>query len=177
MADPGQTVRLTASACGKTSRVDTNDYLTFLFLGALLVVIDGQIIYRSGKRLLRQSGGEGAGAEPMTRLIVVLFHLVGLGVLFLGSTISSDDWGSVTGVVGRLGLLLLFLALAHGVATAALSNVRDAEASRARRAAQRQAGSGELSEPPVAPVPGQEGRSPWVTPSLEDREPYTTSEG
>lgn len=43
--------------------VDTNAYLTFLLLGAVLVAIDGQIIYRSGRRLLRQSGADAGGAE------------------------------------------------------------------------------------------------------------------
>lgn len=155
--------------------MDTNAYLTFLLLGALLIVIDGQILYRNGRRLLRQAGADTGSAEPITRLIVVLFHLVALGVLAIGSTFDTESWGTVTGVVGRLGILLLFLAIIHGVATAALSNFRDREVHRARRVHRRTVGGAELGEPPVAPVPGQEGAEPFVTPSLEEREPYTAS--
>lgn len=153
--------------------MDTNAYLTFLLLGAVLVVIDGQIIYRSGRRLLRQSGADAGGAESMTKLIAVLFHLIALGVLALGSTIDADSWDSITGVVARLGFLLLFLAIAHWVATAVLANFRDRELHRVRQRIQREVGGAELGERPVAPAPGQHGSEPWVSPSLEDREPYT----
>lgn len=154
--------------------MNTNAYLTFLLLGALLVVIDGQIIYRSGRRLLRQAGADSGSAESITRLIAVLFHLVALGALALGSTIATDTWGTITGVVGRLGILLLFMAIMHGVAIAVLANFRDREVSRQRRI-HRQVGSAELGEPAVAPVPGQEGAEPYVSPSLEDREPYSAN--
>lgn len=156
--------------------MDTNTYLTFLLLGAALVVIDGQIIYRSGRRLLRQSGADARGAESMTRLIAVLFHLVSFGVLALGSTIDADSWGTITGVVFRLGLLLLFLALAHWVATVVLANFRDRELHRIRQLNmqnQRDVGGAELGEPSVGPVPGQRGPEPWVSPSLEETEPHT----
>jgi len=153
--------------------VDTNAYLTFLLLGAVLVAIDGQIIYRSGRRLLRQSGADAGGAESMTKLIAVLFHLVALGVLALGSTVDPDSWDSVTGVVARLGFLLLFLAIAHWVATTVLANFRDRELSRKRRLAHRDVGGQNVGESPVAPVGGQPPGETWVSPSLEDREPYT----
>jgi hypothetical protein len=39
--------------------MDTNAYVTFLLVGVLLVVVDGQIIYRSGRRYL-----EGPTATP-----------------------------------------------------------------------------------------------------------------
>lgn len=156
--------------------VDTNTYLLFLLAGAVLVVIDGQIIYRSGRRLLRQSGTDVGTAESQTRLVVVLFHLISLGVVALASTIGT--WETVTGVVARLGLLLLFLAVAHWVATAALSNMRDREGARSRRLARRQAREvgAEFGEPPIAPLPGQVdttmGTEPYVSPSIEDTDPY-----
>lgn len=156
--------------------MDTNAYLMFLLLGAALIAVDGQIIYRSGRRLLRQSGADAGGAESMTKLIVVLFHLVSFGVLALGSTIDAESWGTITGVVFRLGLLLLFLALAHWVATVVLANFRDRELHRLRQhdlRNQREVGGAELGEPPVGPVPGQRGPEPWVSPSLEETEPHT----
>lgn len=172
-------VGLTRRRCGYPSIVDTNAYLTFLLLGAGLIVVDGQIIYRSGRKMLRQSGSDPGAAESQTKLIVVLFHLISFGVLAIGSTIDTDSWGSATGVVARLGFLLLFLAAAHWTATAVLGNMREREAARARRLArdrEREVGGAELGEPPITPVPGQPGADPWVSPSLEDRElgrPYS----
>lgn len=146
--------------------MDTNAYLTFLLLGAALIAVDGQLIYRSGRRLLRQAGADMGSAEPMARLIVVLFHLIALGVLAIGSTFDTDSWDTVTGVVGRLGILLLFLAVAHGIATAVLANLRDREVSRARRL-HRQAEFGE------SPLPSQEANEPFMTPAIEEQPPYT----
>src|SRR5690606_15013303 len=102
---------------GYPAPVDTNSYLMFLLIGALLVVIDGQVIYLSGRKMLRQSASDAGSAESQTKLVVVLFHLVSFGVLALASTIG--EWNTLTGVVARLGLLLLFLAVAHWAATTA----------------------------------------------------------
>lgn len=44
--------------------MDTNSYVTFLLIGTLLVVVDGQVIYRNGRRLLRQSAPS-ASAESL----------------------------------------------------------------------------------------------------------------
>ena len=113
--------------------MNTNSYVLFLLIGALLVVIDGQIIYRSGRRMLRQSSSDAGSAESQVSLVVVLFHLVSFGVVALASTIG--EWNTVTGVVARLGLLLLFLALAHWAATTALASLRDRESARSQRLA------------------------------------------
>jgi hypothetical protein len=59
--------------------MDTNSYIVFLLLGVLLVVIDGQIIYRSGRQYLEHSYSDPAAAVSVTRLITVLFHLAVLG--------------------------------------------------------------------------------------------------
>src|SRR2546421_5979846 len=100
----------------------TNAYLSFLAIGVALVLIDGQIIYRSGRRYLESSYGDPAAGASMTRLVTVLFHLATLGVLALVSTI--DIGGDLTGVVARVGILLLILALAHAITIAALSHIR-----------------------------------------------------
>jgi hypothetical protein len=104
--------------------MDTNSYISFLVLGVVLVAIDGQIIYRSGRRYLEHSYGEAEASASMTRLVAVLFHLVVLGVLMLISTI--DVGGTPTeGVVIRLGVVLLLLAVAHGLTIAILARIRD----------------------------------------------------
>lgn len=69
--------------------MDTNSYMAFLLIGTLLVLIDGQIIYRNGRRFLKQATPH-APAESLVRLVTVLFHLGTLGVLALLSTIATE---------------------------------------------------------------------------------------
>ncbi|MET8851876.1 hypothetical protein [Amycolatopsis sp. NPDC004625] len=150
----------------------TNAYLSFLAIGIALVLIDGQIIYRSGRRYLENSYGDPAAGASMTRLVTVLFHLATLGVLALISTI---DMGSsdLPGVVGRIGVLLLILALAHAITLGVLARIRGEQEVEAvvqrgpRPAVQPEQGT------TVTPVPGQDGRYPAAGPSLENRSPYT----
>lgn len=106
--------------------VDTNSYVTFLLLGALLVVADGQIIYRNGRRFL-QNAAPNSTAESMTRLVSVLFHLIVLGVLALISTIDVPADNPTEGVVLRLGIVLIIIGIAHWVAVVALARIRDRE--------------------------------------------------
>jgi hypothetical protein len=151
----------------------TNAYLSFLAIGVALVLIDGQIIYRSGRRYLENSYGDPAAGASMTRLVTVLFHLATLGVLALVSTI--DMGGSdLPGVVGRLGVLLLILALAHAITLGALARIRgEQEVEAVVQRGGRQRPEPELPSTTIAPVPGQEGRYPDVSPSLENRSPYS----
>ncbi|MYW96651.1 hypothetical protein G3I59_40090 [Amycolatopsis rubida] len=156
--------------------MSTNAYLSFLAIGIALVLVDGQIIYRSGRRYLANAYGDPGAGASMTRLVTVLFHLVTLGVLALVSLV--DLGGSdLPGVVGRVGALLLILALAHAATLGALARIRgeqdvaDAIAHRDERAARRS--ETDLQAPTVTPVPGQEGRHPDVSPTLEQRSPYT----
>jgi len=151
----------------------TNAYLSFLAIGVALVLIDGQVIYRSGRRYLENSYGDPAAGASMTRLVTVLFHLATLGVLALISTI--DMGGSdLPGIVGRLGVLLLILALAHAITLGVLARIRgEQEVEAVVQRGNRQRVEPELRGPTVAPVPGQEGRYPDVSPSLENRSPYT----
>jgi hypothetical protein len=104
--------------------MDTNSYIAFLVLGVILVAIDGQIIYRSGRKYLEHSYGDSAAGSSMTRLVTVLFHLVVLGVLMLISTV---DVGSnpTEGVILRLGIMLLLLAAAHALTIAILARIKD----------------------------------------------------
>jgi hypothetical protein len=101
-----------------------DSYVTFLVLGIVLVVVDGQLIYHSGKGYLRRAyDDEQAGA--MMRLTAVLFHLVVLGLLALVSIINVETGDPVKNVVVKLGVVLLLLALAHGVTMAILSRIRE----------------------------------------------------
>ncbi|MGK3201702.1 hypothetical protein [Amycolatopsis sp. MEPSY49] len=153
----------------------TNAYLSFLAIGVALVLIDGQIIYRSGRRYLENSYGDPAAGASMTRLVTVLFHLATLGVLALVSTI--DMGGSdLPGVVGRLGVLLLILAIAHAITLAALARIRgeqEVEAVVQQRGGRPQQRVEPEPQATVTPVPGQDGRYPTASPSLENRSPYS----
>lgn len=156
--------------------MSTNAYLSFLVIGVVLVLVDGQIIYRSGRRYLENSYGDPAAGASMTRLVTVLFHLGTLGVLALMSTI--DIGTGITGVVARVGVLLLILAVAHAITIAALSRIRgeqEVEAVVQRGPRPQQRVEPEQQAPTVTPVPGQPGTYPDVSPSLENRSPYSAS--
>ncbi|OZM74371.1 hypothetical protein CFN78_04375 [Amycolatopsis antarctica] len=148
--------------------MDTNAYMTFLLVGVLLVAIDGQIIYRSGRRYLENAEGSADSGASMVRLITVLFHLVVLGLLALLSTIDLGGGSSAVAVVGKLGVVLLILAVAHAVALAVLARIRDEQVVGQHIADRRgpAAGTGQ-SGAAVTPVPGQQGRDPRLSPPLE----------
>jgi hypothetical protein len=93
-------------------------------------------------------------------------------VLALISTIDigGDD---LPGVVGRIGVLFLVLALAHAITLGVLSRIRgeqQAEGVMNRGLRRRQEPPG----PIVTPVADQESGYPEGSPPLENRSPYTT---
>jgi hypothetical protein len=152
--------------------MSTNAYLTFLLIGALLVVADGQIIYRSGRRYLENSYGDPAAGASMARLVTVLFHLATLGVLALVSTINTGS--DLPSIIARFGILLLILALAHAITLGALARIRgEQEVEAVVQRGGRQRVEPEQQGTTVTPVPGQDGRYPDVSPSLEQRPPYS----
>lgn len=108
--------------------MNTNSYVIFLVVGVLMVVVDGQFIYHAGKRYLDGSKGDSAAEASMTRLIVGLFHLIVLGVLALISLIPFPGGDSLPSVVGRLGVVLLLLGLAHGIVIGVLNRQREEQA-------------------------------------------------
>jgi hypothetical protein len=162
--------------------VDTNAYVAYLVVGILMVVIDGQVIYHSGKRYLENSKGNPEAESSMTRLITVLFHLVVLGAIALLSTIHFPGGSSLPSVVGRLGVTLLVIAVAHAIAMSVLARMREEQVvedfnSRMLPDQVRAPVDRNLSEPTVQPVPGQDGRIAQVSPNLEHGGPYTTGDG
>jgi hypothetical protein len=106
--------------------MDSNSYVAFLIIGTVLVLIDGQVIYRNGRRFLQQATPN-APAESLTRLVSVLFHLCTLGVLALLSTIDIPMDNQTEGIVLRIGIVLLVLGVAHWIAVSSLARIRDRE--------------------------------------------------
>jgi hypothetical protein len=102
-----------------------DSYVTFLVLGIVLVVVDGQLIYRGGKGYLKRAAYDEEQAGSMMKLTTVLFHLVVLGLLAIVSIIEVDTGNAVKNVVVKLGIVLLLLALAHGATMAILARIRD----------------------------------------------------
>lgn len=106
--------------------MDSSSYVAFLVIGTVLVLIDGQFIYRNGRRFLQQATPN-APAESLTKLVSVLFHLGTLGVLALISIIAVPVDDPVQSVVVRLGIILIVLGIAHWIAVSALARIRDRE--------------------------------------------------
>jgi len=158
--------------------MDTNAYVTFLLIGVLLVAVDGQLIYRSGRRYLESAGGDPNSGASMIRLVTILFHLVVLGVLALLSVIDFGGDSTIVTVVTKLGVTLLVLAVAHGVTLGVLGRIRDEQVGRTGLPDNRPVEAGGVPrDVTVTPVPGQpQGRGPTVSPSLE-RTPYPDTDG
>ncbi|GAA1955962.1 hypothetical protein [Amycolatopsis minnesotensis] len=155
--------------------MNTNAYITFLLIGIVLVAVDGQIIYHSGRRYLENSYGAPEAGASMARLVAVMFHLAVLGILALLSLISfGGDESSIPSVVGKLGLLLLVLAAAHGITLAVLSRIRDEQVGE-NLVARKQGVTGDGRNSTVNPVsPGTaDPTRPSVSPSLEHGAPYS----
>lgn len=90
-------------------------YVVFLVIGVAVVFMDGWLIRRSGETYLEEVYPDPRVAESVNRLITVLFHLAVLGVLALISTVDITGRNSVETVVARLGVMLLVMAVAHGI--------------------------------------------------------------
>lgn len=104
--------------------MDTSSYVTFLLIGVLLVLIDGQILYRGGLGYL-QKVYPSDSARSVMQLVTVLFHLVVLGLLALISTLDVATGMPIRDLVVKWGVVLLGLAAAHGLTMAILVGMRN----------------------------------------------------
>lgn len=141
--------------------MDSSSYVAFLVIGTMLVLIDGQIIYRNGRRYMQQSASK-AAAESLTKLVTVLFHLGTLGVLALLSTIDVPADNQTEGLVLRFGIVLIILGIAHWIAVSTLGRLRDREeydAVNVEREARRQANDAALRAQEPAENPAYTGES------------------
>ncbi|MBA8827677.1 hypothetical protein FHX42_005082 [Saccharopolyspora lacisalsi] len=103
---------------------NVQSHIVFLVVGIVLVFVDGHLIRRSGATYLEEVYPDPRVADSVNRLISVLFHLAVLGVLALISTIDMSAGNAFEAVVARLGVVLLVLALAHGITIWAMTRLR-----------------------------------------------------
>jgi len=136
--------------------MDANSYATFLFLGVLIVLADGQILYRSGLGYLRKVYSS-ESARSVMQAIAVLFHLATLGLVALISMLNVSTGMPVRDLVVKLGVVLLVLAVAHGITLAIVVGIRNR-----RREEQ-------IEEEFVADLPSGISRESTVQPAPDDR--------
>lgn len=99
-------------------------YLTVLLIGIVLTVVVGQILVRGGRPIVEDAFREPETARSVTRLLVVLFHLVVLGVIALVATIDVTFDHPVQTIVVRLGFVLLVLGAAYAGTLFVLARLR-----------------------------------------------------
>jgi hypothetical protein len=99
-------------------------YLSVLIAGVVLTVVVGQILVRSGRPFLEDVFDRPETVSSVTRLLVVLFHLIVLGVIALVATIDVTFDNPLETIVVRLGFVLLVLGGAHAGTLLVLARLR-----------------------------------------------------
>jgi hypothetical protein len=104
-------------------------YLVVLFLGAVLVLIDGQLIFRAGMGYLGEIYGNPKRARQVAGMVAVLFHMVMFGAVALVTSVAFSPDAGVRSVLARMGILLLLTAAGHAVTMTILSRMREQQLS------------------------------------------------
>lgn len=105
--------------------MNTVGYVLFLVLGVAVILLDGQLLLRSSTTYLDAVYPEAPVVDSVRQLLMVLFHMGAFGILALISGLDLVGFpGGLEDFVARLGILLLILALAHGVTIWALIRLR-----------------------------------------------------
>jgi hypothetical protein len=104
-----------------------SDRVVFLVVGVVIVVVVGRLLAFSGRRFLASSApSERNSAGSAATLAAGLFHLLTLGIVALLAVAPVGSSGQV-GLLVRVGILLIVLAIIYGI-TLALLNRRRQEA-------------------------------------------------
>ncbi|MFC3890820.1 hypothetical protein ACFOWZ_04990 [Lentzea rhizosphaerae] len=141
--------------------MDTNSYIAFLVISALLVVIDAVVVTISGRKYLSDDDHPGRSVAA-SWLTTTLFSLIVLGLVAVISTVDLPVDGSLQKLVTKLGLVLLLLAVAHAITMAVLTRYRGEERQE------------HLAEEYAEQSRGHS-RKPQVSRSIERDEPYSTT--
>lgn len=101
-----------------------NERIVFLVIGVVIVAVVGRLLVLSGRRYLTNSApAEGESAGSAATLLAVLFHLLTLGIVALLAVVPVGSSGQ-QGLLIRVGVLLVVLALIYGAVLALLSRRR-----------------------------------------------------
>lgn len=143
-----------------------NERIVFLVIGVVIVLIVGRLLTRSGRRYLTNSApGERQSAGSAATLVAVLFHLLTLGIVALLS-VAPVGLSGQQGLLVRVGILLVVLALIYGVALSLLNRRRqeaiiaDIETERVRGNRGDEVHAGIRVEPVAPDDPSQAWRNP-----------------
>jgi hypothetical protein len=98
--------------------------LLILLIGVVIVIIDGQLIYRGAPGYLAEVYKEPRQAHQVAGMVTVLFHLIMLGLITLVTSIGLPSDAGIRSALGRVGVMLVLTALGHGVTMAVLSRLR-----------------------------------------------------
>ncbi|HEY0573891.1 MAG TPA: hypothetical protein VGD73_07295 [Pseudonocardia sp.] len=98
-------------------------YLVLLFIGVLIVIVDGQFIMRNSPAYLAQVYGA-RPARRLASLVAVFFHLVMLGLVALVAAFGLGPDPTVQSLISRIGVILLLTALGHALTMSILSRLR-----------------------------------------------------
>lgn len=107
--------------------MNSGAYLLILVIGALVVLVDGQLIMRKAPGYLDEVYDNPRRSRQITSMVVGLFHLIMLGVVALVSSVGLDPDAGTQSVLARIGVLLLLAAIGHGVTLLVLSRLREQE--------------------------------------------------
>lgn len=104
-----------------------NERIVFLVIGVVIVLIVGRLLALAGRRYLTNSVREQRqSAGSAATLVAVMFHLLTLGVVALLAVVPVGVSGP-DGLLIRVGILLVILALIYGAVLTVLSRRRQEE--------------------------------------------------
>lgn len=104
-------------------------YLLVLCIGAVIVLIDGQLIWRTGPGYLAEVYHDPRQARQVAALVTMLFHLVMFGLVALVASVAFPADAGLPVVLRRVGVLLILTALGHVIALRVLSRLREQQTS------------------------------------------------
>jgi hypothetical protein len=103
---------------------NTPTYLAILAVSFALTMGIGRILYGSGEPFLTEVFGDEKVAGSVNKLLAVLFQLLTLGVVSLVSIADFGGRGTAQTAVIQIGVTLLVLGGAHGLAMRVLLHAR-----------------------------------------------------
>ena len=109
--------------------MDSSPYLLVLLIGAVIVLLDGQLILRKSPAYLDEVYQNPARSRQLSALVTLLFHLVMLGFVALVASVGLGADPGPRAIIARTGVMLLLTAVGHAATMAILSRLRDQQLS------------------------------------------------